>query len=331
MTGLNQADTDALAAYIGQCRLIELNASANNMGYTGLKKIVKAVKRCWTLEKVNVYANDIGNKGEGDDESGDDDAEESPMILPFVGHNFESFSVLEQKLQQKLSRNIHLKHEVQAQAFELLRCSRLFLLNRHSDHDQYRSEADLLAELVEREPPHHSNCTHSHKCECLPTFHIAHSRPPSPLPLHASTSYFPFARLPIEIQLNILSLLAPILSSSQQIRIFEHAVDKATLPDLSLRFPPSNFRATGGLTRPGNPAKIFGARYSARGGGSFGMMITSDTYEEMVDRRNASSTSSTSNRETDMVGPCWMRCLRPKSMKDKHHSRSTKIMRTIVM
>jgi hypothetical protein len=42
MTVVNLSDVDAIAAYIGPCRLINFNASSNNIGYRGLKKILKA-------------------------------------------------------------------------------------------------------------------------------------------------------------------------------------------------------------------------------------------------------------------------------------------------
>lgn len=287
MTGLNQADTGALAAYIGQCRLTDFNASANNMGYSGLKRILKAMKRCWTLERVDLYANDIENKGDDEYESSE---EERPRNIGLAFMDAETrWQILECQLRRILSRNSYLKRTVRDQAFELLRYSRLLLLNCLPDHGRLNSEPDLLEELVGQEASHHSRCCHN--CECLPTFHNSQFRTPSPVlidPPRVSTSHFPFTHLPIEIQLTILSHLAPILSSSQHVRIFEHAVDKTTLPDLSLRLPPSSgaggiLRVTsssisthasgglgGGFAGPG--------RYSAQGGGSFGTIIIFDIY-----------------------------------------------------
>ncbi|KAF8804135.1 RNI-like protein [Phlegmacium glaucopus] len=261
MTGLNQTDTSALAAYIGRCRLTDFNASANNIGYSGLKKILKAMRRCWTLEKVYMYGNDVGDEGGIEHESSDEYEGWSSgnPDLSATGISGSRWRLLERKLQRILSRNLYLKRTVRDQAFELLRCSRLLLLNQHSDHGQSHSELDLLGELVEKEVPHHPRCIDN--CECLPTFHHSHSKTSSSVPMdphHASNSHFPFARLPIEIQLIILSQLAPILSSSQQIRIFEHAVDKTTLPDLSLRLPSNGD----------------GARYSVHAGGPFAPTAT---------------------------------------------------------
>ena len=255
LTGLNPNDADAIAAYISQCRLTEFNASANKIGYKGLKKIVKAVKRCWTLEKVEIYA----NRGNFDEEISGREVE-SPQS-PDLSDSFSGIDdkligtripLLEAKLKRILSRNLCMKHVVRKQAFELLKCSRLILLNHHLADDPSHSEPDLLVELVAKEVPHHSSCSiHQHNCQCLPTFHHPHSNSPVPPDdLHASNPHSPFARLPIEIQLMILSLLAPKLSSSQLIRIFEHAIDKATLPDLSLRLPSFDGRRTSGRTGP---------------------------------------------------------------------------------
>ena len=245
MTGLDPTHADAIAAYISQCRLTEFNASANNIGYKGLKKILKAIRRCWTLERVNLYAND-GDMGDDDEESSDDE-EESPRHPDLGDQRGLRLVRFDRRLGRVLSHNSYWKRIVRDQALELLTCSRLLLLNRHSTHDW--SELDLLVELVAKETPHHSICTiHQHNCECLPTFHNPQSKKSSLIPIHASNSHFPFTRLPTELQLVVLSQLAPILSSSQQTRIFEYAIDKTTLPDLSLRLPSFGDGSSGGTS-----------------------------------------------------------------------------------
>lgn len=265
------------------------------------------MKQCWTLERVDMYANDVGDRGDNESESSDEYEYEGWVTgdpaLALRGAGGSRWRLLECKLQRILSRNLYLKHAVRDQAFELLRCSRVLLLSRHSDHGQLHSELDLLETLVGQEAPQHPRCIHN--CECLPTFRNSHSGMPSSVhvnPHPASNSHFPFTRLPIEIQLNVLSQLAPILSSSQQIRIFEHAVDKTTLPDLSLRLPSSDggdgiFMSapsststqpslasgrTGSFARSGNSTRISvsnGPRYSAQAGGPFGTIIASYIYE----------------------------------------------------
>jgi hypothetical protein len=271
MTGLNQTDADAIAAYIAQCRLTNFNASSNNIGYRGLKKILKAMKRCWTLEGVEMYANGIGDTSDHDEESGDDSDEEENTRYPsqLEGGVWRRLHFAT-SLKRILSRNLYLKHTIRDQAFELLRSSRLLLLNQRSANDRSHSELDLLVELVAKEEPHHSLCSiHQYNCECLPTFHRSYSRVPSPVSIKDldtsnSHSHFPFTHLPIEIQLMVLSELAPMLSSSQQVRIFEYAIDKTTLPDLSLHLPSSKGRVKTFWTvcggRPG--PDIFGPKFS---------------------------------------------------------------------
>jgi hypothetical protein len=205
------------------------------------------------LGKVEIYA----NRGNFDEEISGREVEspQNPDLSDSFSDiddkpNRNSSPPLEAKLKRILSRNLYMKHVVRNQALELLKCSRLILLNHHLVDDPSHTEPDLLVELVAKEAPHHSSCSvHQHNCECLPTFHHPHSNPPVPPDdPHASNPHFPFARLPIEIQLMILSLLAPKLSSSQLIRIFEHAIDKATLPDLFLRLPSFDGRPTSGRT-----------------------------------------------------------------------------------
>jgi hypothetical protein len=166
-----------------------------------------------------------------------------------------------------------MKYIVRHQALELLFYSRLLLLNQRSAHGRSHSEPDLLVELVAKEAPHHSSCSnHKHNCECLPTFRNSHSDPSIPIDdPHASNSHFPFTRLPTEIQLMILSQLAPILSSSQQIRIFEYAIDKTTLPDLSLRLPSSNGTSHKTASSGAGPG-FFGSTYLAQRSRSFATM-----------------------------------------------------------
>ena len=228
------------------------------------------MKRCWTLEGVDMYANGIGDTSDHDEESEDDsDGEEGNPRYPsqLEGGVWRRLHFAS-SLKRILSRNSFLKHTIRDQAFELLRSSRLLLLNQRSANDKSHSELDLLVELVAKEEPHHSLCSiHQNNCECLPTFHRSPSRD---LSTSKSHSHFPFTRLPIEIQLMVLSELAPMLSSSQQVRIFEYAIDKTTLPDLSLHLPSSNGR--GGVKtvhtvcggRPG--PDIFGPKFNQGSG-----------------------------------------------------------------
>ena len=71
----------------------------------------------------------------------------------------------------------------------------------------------------------------------------------SSVPSSLSSTVFRFHALPIEIQQHVLSHLAPILSPSQRIRIFEYAATPATLKPL-LQLPGSNSVHAGCIPDP---------------------------------------------------------------------------------
>lgn len=233
MTGLTKSDAGLLASYVGRpdgsCKLLELRASANNMGYRGVRKLVGALSWCWTIEKVELFANFIDDEGEASD---DPDAvenadEESGVTVPhYISSQDAITSIavgsgcgwvdLERKLKNTLARNIYLKGGVIDQSLRLLRYSRQFLWQ--NDHTETCFG-----------PP----CP---DCECSPvsqptTRNDSNTSDPQPS--------FPYTRLPTEIQLSVLSHLAPLLSTAQRLRIFEYASDKATLPTLRLCLPSS--------------------------------------------------------------------------------------------
>ncbi|KAI0783712.1 hypothetical protein C8Q75DRAFT_781601 [Abortiporus biennis] len=90
---------------------------------------------------------------------------------------------------------------------------------------------------------------------------LRHARPvllPSARP--QSRIVLGFSQLPIEVQLHILSCLAPSLSSTQRIKIFHYASSPATLPRLLPTLPsagcipdPSSFTFGPGVSSPGSP------------------------------------------------------------------------------
>lgn len=121
---------------------------------------------------------------------------------------------LDRTVKMILGRNIILKQRVKFQALELLKYSRVMLLKPISSR------------------PSKSTSSCCEDCECLPNPSsdlLPRSRNP---PKSASFSY-----LPTELQLTILSELAPILSTAQRIRIFEYSTNKATLPKIRLCLP----------------------------------------------------------------------------------------------
>ncbi|KII84275.1 hypothetical protein PLICRDRAFT_179532 [Plicaturopsis crispa FD-325 SS-3] len=105
----------------------------------------------------------------------------------------------EQHLKKVLIRNERLRRSTESEALFLLCYARALLLRPTAHQD------DVRCELFANAPPTHS-------------------------PAH--TSLFPFHDLPTELQLHILSFLAPSLSSAQRIRIYEYAASSSTLPQV---------------------------------------------------------------------------------------------------
>jgi len=234
MTGLTKIDAGLLASYVGRpdgsCKLLELRASANKMGYRGVRKVVDALCWCWTMEKVELFANFIDSDDEG--EASDDADEDSRITMPHYISSQDAITSmavgsgcgwvdLEKKLKNTLARNIYLKRRVIDQSLRLLRYSRQFLCPRNTEI----SFGPVCADNCESSPVSQSTMRNN-----------SDINDPHPS--------FPFTRLPTEIQLSVLSHLAPLLSTAQRLRIFEYASDKATLPTLRLCLPSSQSLAS---------------------------------------------------------------------------------------
>lgn len=221
MTGLDSTDARALAAYITRgCKLVELHASSNNMGYKGVRALARAVQHCWTMEKMDVYGNDIEADEQDDSESDDE---------------WGGWQTLRDDVKNIVARNVFLKSQTAREALTLLKYSRLMLQPLPS-------------------PETASSCT---DCDCVPVTPQNTQSPPSTSPLHA---------LPVEIQLAILSQLAPTLSTQQRLRVFAFATDMRTLPSLRLCLPASKSSATQCLPDPGSlafPSQMTGKRFGS--------------------------------------------------------------------
>ncbi|PPQ69003.1 hypothetical protein CVT26_001937 [Gymnopilus dilepis] len=232
VTGVDGVDADALAKFIRsgkeRCSLRQLNASANYMGYMGVRAVVDAVRYCWTLEKVDLFSNDSSDDNVSADEI-QKDAEDAELLLkhplaPIIGSvplpsaSGTGHLALNRKLTYFLHRNILLRRRVTTEALDLLRYSRLMLLKT------VPQPGTSLSSEQEAIPPH----------------------------------TLPFFLLPTEIQLSILAHLAPHLSRKQRIRVFEYAADRTTLPSVRLSLPE---RA---LTR--NSSKHGSSRHEGRRG-----------------------------------------------------------------
>ncbi|KAF8172279.1 hypothetical protein BJ912DRAFT_994148 [Pholiota molesta] len=239
MTGLTKDDALALAVYVGNqthpCKLTELHANANHMGYSGVRAVITAIQRCWTMEKVELYSNEVDGttSGEEDDENTEgDDMDEmlsaQEAIMSYTGGSGCGWGRLHHSLKLILSRNMFLKQNTTKEALLLLKYSRLMLQKKRKP----------------AQPPLTAPCE---DCDCSPLPQQQRQTTDVPdVPTHSS---FSFTYLPTEIQLHILSALAPTLSSAQRIRIFEYAVDSSTLPSLRLCLPSSSM---GCVPDPGN-------------------------------------------------------------------------------
>ncbi|KAL0575141.1 hypothetical protein V5O48_006818 [Marasmius crinis-equi] len=194
--------TDFLTS--SRCRLHTLRLNGNHLGYRGVRKIVGTVEAGnFTLLSLELHANQLAGTQGSDVTSGDDDDE-------VVGA--ETWRDGEALLKRVLTRNLHLKREVEREALELLVYSRATLLRS--------GKGSQMA-------PTRQPCSES--CTCIPG--VEHSSSDH-VPDQSSKNTFPFTALPTELQLHVLTLLTPTLSPMQRFSIFTHASSPTTLPPL---------------------------------------------------------------------------------------------------
>ena len=101
---------------------------------------------------------------------------------------------------------------------------------------------------------------------------------------------FPFTRLPIELQLHILSFLAPTLSTAQRIHICTFAASPGMLPLLLLNLSPRNYSFGSSSTTLGFGAGV-GMMPRKRGGasvspGSISRQVASSGHHRKVEERS---------------------------------------------
>jgi hypothetical protein len=214
-----------IAAFIrspDRCRITTLKCNGNPLGLRGVKSIIRAIEQAnYSLLSVEFWANQLsGNRSsdEGDHAHSSDEEGEGPEDETSV----EAWKVCQARLARICVRNGYLRRETRSQALELLRYSRVLLL---------RSLLRVTDEAL-----------------------------PAPQPKDASDSWhgFAFTTLPTELQLSILSLLAPSLSSSQRSRVFGYAADASTLPSPGLPSLRPREGSSACLPDPSNPGAIPG-------------------------------------------------------------------------
>ncbi|EMD35652.1 hypothetical protein CERSUDRAFT_106938 [Gelatoporia subvermispora B] len=220
--GLTPASAPYIVDYISSqhCRLHTLKINGNKLGLRGVRSIVRAVHRHnFTLLKLEMYANSLSdNITPGSSETPASEEEEG--AVPAIWQDSE------RELKKVLLRNEHLKKATERDALTLLRYSRAVLLRPRSLTATPSSAAVPCSEFCA--------CARAHNDSLSPTSSLFSSiGAPLALPeLQPSAPPFPFTRLPTELQLHILSFLAPILSSAQRIRIYTYASTPTTLPSL---------------------------------------------------------------------------------------------------
>ncbi|KDR72855.1 hypothetical protein GALMADRAFT_736809 [Galerina marginata CBS 339.88] len=234
---MDLTDANALASHIGdrtgKCKLVQLQASANGMGYKGIQTLVNAMEECWTLEKVEMYSN--GFMGEHiDSDIIREDLQQFDRLKASNEKDFQIFAddvsklssgsgcghpFLELRLRHILARNVFLKRQVATQALDLLKYSRLAL-----------QKSDPSSPFPSKDEEKSSSDDISNPASAMRPFALSKS---------SSTRHI-FTHFPTEIQLAILGHLAPLLSPPQKLRIFKYATDKNTLPRLELCLPDGN-------------------------------------------------------------------------------------------
>ncbi|PCH35007.1 RNI-like protein [Wolfiporia cocos MD-104 SS10] len=229
--GMTSRSAAHIIEYISshRCRLRNLSANGNRLGTRGVRFITRALKRHnFSLTTVEMFSNGLFEADASEETSGSEDADTR------AGAQIWQESVNE--LRRILVRNAQLKHATEREALGLLRYARALLFRpRGSSAESFTPTVESRA-LVPRRSENLLAVIGT-PVELLATLH-----PPS----------FPFTKLPMELQLYILSFLAPTLSSAQRLRIYTFAASPATLPPLlpnllmGCRFPNHSVMPLGG-------------------------------------------------------------------------------------
>ncbi|KAJ7729227.1 hypothetical protein DFH07DRAFT_1066225 [Mycena maculata] len=235
--GLTSRAAPHLIAYLSspRCRLHTLKCNGNTLGFRAVKSIVRAIERHnFSLLTVELYSNHLAGPVSSDNTSEDDDDDEAGGPA-----SIDAWKASDTQIRRVLLRNAHLKRETEREALQLLRYARPLLL----------SSAGASARCAD----------------------FSCSAPPSSVVLaHSPVSGggFPFRALPTELQLHIMSFLAPTLSPAQRIRIYTYASSHATLPRAGLFLPGRGGGGGGGSLCVLDPASMsFGAVLGGCAGG----------------------------------------------------------------
>ncbi|PFH48041.1 hypothetical protein AMATHDRAFT_76922 [Amanita thiersii Skay4041] len=185
-----------------RCKLNVLACNGNFLGLRSVRSIIRALKNNnYSLTRLELHSNHL-LEGELLDENSSDEE-------PYPTGSTDVWYKCHQAIQRVVTRNQQLKQETEKQALQLLRYARTVLLHSPA----------IPASSVD--PPGETRTKHHLKIGSLNGVGNA-----------SNVSGFSFRELPIEIQLHVLSFLAPILSSAQRISICTYAAMPSTLPPL---------------------------------------------------------------------------------------------------
>ncbi|KAJ7171628.1 hypothetical protein C8R43DRAFT_20386 [Mycena crocata] len=207
--GLTPLASPDLIAYLSssRCHLHTLKCNGNTLGFRTVKAIIRAIERHnFSLLTVELYSNHLVGPVSSDNTSDDDDDEDGgggPASL-------DAWKATDAQIRRLLLRNAHLKRETEQEALQLLRYARPLLLSSAGSA---------------------STSARCNDCSCAEPASSRH--PADVVPAPSS----PFHALPTELQLYIMSFLAPTLSPAQRIRIYTYAASPATLPQIKLCLP----------------------------------------------------------------------------------------------
>ncbi|KAJ7222599.1 hypothetical protein GGX14DRAFT_694635 [Mycena pura] len=209
--GLTPEAAPFIVTYLSspRCRLHTLKCNGNSLGFRAVRSIIRAVKRHnFTLITLEMYANHTVGPVNSDNTSEDDEDAEAGTKA-----GLDAWKACEVQIRIVLLRNAHLKRETEKEALLLLRCARPLLL----------SSAGPARAPIAKTGCSESSCAEPDTADTVPK--------------HPPNISFPFTSLPTELQLYMMSFLAPVLSPAQRIRIYTYAASPTTLPRAGLFLP----------------------------------------------------------------------------------------------
>ncbi|KAJ7051171.1 RNI-like protein [Mycena amicta] len=197
--GLTVEAAPLLVEYISspRCYLHTLKCNGNSLGFRAVRSIVRAIERHNYTILTLEMYSNHAVAGPTSSDNTEDDEEEQEEG---ASAGLDAWKANDAHIRRVLLRNSHLKRVTEKDALCLLRHARPLLLFRQTQTDSCSSFEATAA-------------------------------------TRSSNSSFAFRSLPTELQLYIMSFLAPSLSPAQRIRIYTYASSPTTLPRTTLCLP----------------------------------------------------------------------------------------------